>query len=54
MLQGIHGLKLKFTSGLTARRSETNILFCSSFPPGHSGTIPFSLVTLLVAALLPE
>ena len=45
---------LKSTSVLTAHPLETFILLCSSILPGRSGTVPYFLVALLVAALLSE
>ena len=47
-----HGFMVKFTSGLTAHRLETFILFCSSFLLGRSGTVLYSFVALLVAVRL--
>ena len=54
MIQTIHGFLLKCTSGLTAHRLETFILLCSSLLLGRSETVPYSVVELLVAALLSE
>ena len=52
--QGIHDILIKCTSGLTARHLQKFILLCSSFLLGRSGRVRYSLVVLLVAALLSE
>ena len=45
---------LKCTSGFIPHRLKTFILLYSSFPLGRTGTVPYFLVALLVAALLSE
>ena len=54
MLQKIHGFMLKCTSGFTANRLETFILFCSSLLPDRFGMVPYFLVALVVAELVLE
>ena len=54
LTQGIDDFMLECTSSITANRLETFILYCSSFLPSHSRTVPYFFVALLTATLLSE